>query len=52
MAKAMFSYWPQSHFGLAPNASPDLTDEKPHLTTERIEDALDANQPTVLRSTP
>ncbi|MGE5595820.1 MAG: signal peptidase I [Hyphomicrobiales bacterium] len=36
IGKAMFAYWPWEKFGLAPNASPDLTDEKPHLTTERI----------------
>jgi signal peptidase I len=36
IGKAMFSYWPTSHFGLAPNASPKL--EKPELTTQRLGD--------------
>lgn len=36
IGKAMFSYWPTSHFGFAPNASPKL--EKPELSTERIGD--------------
>jgi len=37
IGKAMFSYWPRSKFGLAPNDSGKLTDEqKPALTTQRI----------------
>ena len=36
IGKAMFSYWPTSHFGFAPNASPKL--QKPELTTQRIGD--------------
>ncbi|MCC7364239.1 MAG: signal peptidase I [Dehalococcoidia bacterium] len=36
IGKAMFSYWPTSHLGLAPNGSPELSD-KPTLTTQRID---------------
>ena len=38
IGKAMLSYWPSSKFGFAPNASPDLTDDKPVLTSKRIGD--------------
>ncbi len=36
IGKAMVSYWPTNKFGLAPNASPDLTDQKPRLTAQRL----------------
>ncbi|MBI2767230.1 MAG: signal peptidase I [Chloroflexi bacterium] len=36
IGKAMLSYWPTSQFGLAPNASPRLGDEKPRLTAQVI----------------
>jgi signal peptidase I len=38
IGKAMLSYWPSSKFGLAPNASPGLTDEKPVLTSKRLDE--------------
>ncbi|MFN8508816.1 MAG: signal peptidase I [Dehalococcoidia bacterium] len=38
IGKAMVSYWPSNKFGLAPNASPDLTDQKPRLTAQRLGD--------------
>jgi len=38
IGKAMLSYWPQSKFGLAPNEAGSLGDEKPVLTTQRVDD--------------
>ena len=36
IGKAMLSYWPRDKFGLAPNESGSLGEEKPVLTTQRI----------------
>ena len=38
IGKAMLSYWPREKFGLAPNDGGELTDQKPVLTTQRLED--------------
>jgi signal peptidase I len=38
IGKAMVSYWPSAKFGLAPNEEGTLTDEKPVLTTQRIDE--------------
>jgi signal peptidase I len=38
IGKAMISYWPSSKFGLAENEEGTLGDEKPVLTTQRIDE--------------
>lgn len=44
IGKAMFSYWPKSKFGLAPNGGGQVTDEeRPIVTAQRIEEFLPAN---------
>jgi signal peptidase I len=37
IGKAMLSYWPSKQFGLAPNEEGKLGEQKPVLTTQRIE---------------
>lgn len=37
IGKAMFSYWPTSQFGLAPNGSPKLGAARPKVTTQRLD---------------
>ncbi|MBK9611093.1 signal peptidase I [Candidatus Amarobacter glycogenicus] len=38
IGKAMVSYWPSSKFGFAPNEEGKLTEAKPVLTTQRVDD--------------